>query len=345
MPRQCPEADYGLKVLRDAPSDLKSEEMLDIVAIHGMGAHPDDTGAVLKDGARDSKNPDSYVNWLTDQRLLPAVLPNARIMRYGYVSTWFGGEMVQTRSRKIAKGFLTSLLEARKIAPRRPLILIAHSYGGLVVLKVLANAAEIHPELYDSTAGLVFFGTPFCGAHSRLSQGAILDVLSCAEGDQISANRENLIELQPGAGPLLDLIDDYLNVARERGSPKTVCFYEQKETNVAASVDKTKMEKVLLVDEASASLDMAQKIPRACDHFGLNKFADPSVQAWQDLSRNLTTMAKPKMENSKQARAGVESERRSLPTQTFNNTGSFNNVHGFLQGNIQNHGNMNFAGR
>ena len=53
-----------------------------IVAIHGIGAHPDNTWN--KDvGTKESPQ---YVNWLEQSDMLPAAIPQVRIMRYGYES-------------------------------------------------------------------------------------------------------------------------------------------------------------------------------------------------------------------------------------------------------------------
>src|SRR5437868_5185587 len=75
----------------------------------------------------------------------------------------------------------------------RPLILIGHSFGGLILLKAraldtsMAHGADISqtlvdahterkrwPGIYDSTVGLIFLGTPFRGTHDSLSRGEIL---------------------------------------------------------------------------------------------------------------------------------------------------------------------------
>ena len=68
--------------------------------------------------------------------MLPAAFPTARILSYGYRSDWFGEAALNTRAATIAEGLLDELRTARKDAPLRPLIFIAHSFGGLVLLKV-----------------------------------------------------------------------------------------------------------------------------------------------------------------------------------------------------------------
>lgn len=55
-------------------------------------------------------------NWLTDPKMLPELAPNARIMRYGYKSQWYGTEEVETKKTyvyDIANAMLTALTELR----------------------------------------------------------------------------------------------------------------------------------------------------------------------------------------------------------------------------------------
>lgn len=90
--------------------------------------------------------------------MLPAAVPNARIMRYGYKSGWFGQDSIKQTTRSVAQKLLLALKRERKVRldsdlgdcllttslktifaqqhPHRPLIFVAHSFGGLVVLKV-----------------------------------------------------------------------------------------------------------------------------------------------------------------------------------------------------------------
>lgn len=78
--RPVTDDDIGLVVLRDAPADAAAP--IDIVAVHGLGAHPDDSWC-KNVGTRESPR---WVNWLVEESMLPTVAPQARIMRYGYQS-------------------------------------------------------------------------------------------------------------------------------------------------------------------------------------------------------------------------------------------------------------------
>ena len=82
-----------------------------IVAIHGLGAHPDDSWC-KNTGTRESPQ---WVNWLNDKSMLPVVAPNARIMRYGYESQWFGKEAMQQSASTVAERLLRTLKRKRKV--------------------------------------------------------------------------------------------------------------------------------------------------------------------------------------------------------------------------------------
>ncbi|KAF1928480.1 uncharacterized protein M421DRAFT_62386, partial [Didymella exigua CBS 183.55] len=155
------EDDIGLKLLRDAPAN--ASQIIDIVAIHGLGAHPDESWCANA-GTRESPQ---WVNWLNEENMLPALAPNARIMRYGYESQWFGKEIMQQSVSTVAERLLEALHRMRKDVWFRPLLFIAHCFGGLVVLKTLFKAQQFQEKwcgVFKSTTGLIFFGTPFRGA-------------------------------------------------------------------------------------------------------------------------------------------------------------------------------------
>ncbi|KAI1839870.1 hypothetical protein JX266_013920 [Neoarthrinium moseri] len=135
----------GIKILHEPPErDAGTvDAMVDIVAIHGIGAPPDDTWTYKRSGER--------TNWLVDASMLPKAVPNARIMR--------------TNVSDVAEMLLTELHFHRRDAAW-PIIFIAHSYGGLVLLQALRRSFD-NPEKWSNpfryTTGLAFFGTPFRG--------------------------------------------------------------------------------------------------------------------------------------------------------------------------------------
>lgn len=47
--------------------------------------------------------------------MLLAVVPRARIMRYGYESTWFGDDAIRQKASIVAQRLLLSLERKRKV--------------------------------------------------------------------------------------------------------------------------------------------------------------------------------------------------------------------------------------
>ncbi|OCK92232.1 uncharacterized protein K441DRAFT_640400 [Cenococcum geophilum 1.58] len=80
MVRPVTDDDIGLKVLREAPAE--AGQIIDIVTIHSIGDHPDDSWCKNVSTAESA----ARVNWLTKEDMLLAVAPNARIIQYGYKS-------------------------------------------------------------------------------------------------------------------------------------------------------------------------------------------------------------------------------------------------------------------
>lgn len=80
-----------------------------------MGAHPNYTWCEQVD----SDDGQVCVNhWLKDERFLPAAVPHARIMGYGYNSRWFGKDAIKTKMSDISQSFLVELKDCRKVSPR-----------------------------------------------------------------------------------------------------------------------------------------------------------------------------------------------------------------------------------
>lgn len=68
--------------------------------------------------------------------MLPAAIPKARIMAYGYESYWFGDDAVRQSLDSVASDLLDALGEERGNCLHRPLIFVGHCFGGLVIQQV-----------------------------------------------------------------------------------------------------------------------------------------------------------------------------------------------------------------
>jgi hypothetical protein len=112
--------EYDLAVL--FISTRKLTQTGSIVAIHGIGAHPDHTWS-KNVGTKEAPR---FVNWLSDGTMLPTVVPSARIMRYGYESAWFGCDAIGLSASEVAVRLLWSLVRERKVRRGRIDVRLSH---------------------------------------------------------------------------------------------------------------------------------------------------------------------------------------------------------------------------
>ena len=91
-------------------SDELTDYLSSIVAVHGLGAHPEFTWTVLNKQiqllqAQSSSNADHVsdkhrVNWLKDDGFLKDDFKKARIMTFGYNADWFVGAPMATAEQR-----------------------------------------------------------------------------------------------------------------------------------------------------------------------------------------------------------------------------------------------------
>ena len=94
-------------------------------------------------------------------------MPKLRSLIYGYDTKLFKSRSFQDLD-DIAWSFIVSLKEIRRsLSSANPVILLAHSLGGIVLKRALVLLAEeINAEekkILESVKGLVFFGVPHRG--------------------------------------------------------------------------------------------------------------------------------------------------------------------------------------
>lgn len=110
---------------------------------------------------------EGHLFWPKD--LLPIQYPNARILVYGYdtrVTNYLSRSTNENSVHSHSKDLLASLAASRQL--QRPLVLIAHSLGGIIVKHMLAiSSHSTEDRLKDvvaSTAAVIFLGTPHRGS-------------------------------------------------------------------------------------------------------------------------------------------------------------------------------------
>ncbi|XEU94786.1 hypothetical protein FSHL1_000070 [Fusarium sambucinum] len=145
---------YGFTPLHSEFSE-NSEKTLDIIALSGLNGHA--FGSFKHKG-------DQYM-WLRDD--LPISIPNCRVFIYGYNTQLEESTSFQSlEDIGIAfKDGLKHLVKAnQKRGHLKPLVLLGHSLGGLVIKEALCHLSEVRTAgdeiVLKSLRSIMLFGTP-----------------------------------------------------------------------------------------------------------------------------------------------------------------------------------------
>ncbi|KAN0072864.1 Alpha/Beta hydrolase fold [Elaphomyces granulatus] len=261
--------DRGFTVLVDPDNPI-----VDIVFVHGFTGHPKETWTRRAKGSRQVE-----VYWPRD--LLPQTAPDARILTYGYdtkIRHFTTGPVSQNTVHDHGWEFLCGLEELRCNQPLRPLLLVAHSLGGLVVKEALRKSRDcksVKPHLHNivrSVVGVLFFGTPHRGANPLgLIRGTLTNL---AKGFGFRLNDRIVDTLMPG-GEHLNMNIEFASLIRQ-GKWIIYCFQEEYGLQRLLS-------KKVVDDESSSLRDPAIETKRhiSSNHLNMCQFSgteDPEYQ-------------------------------------------------------------------
>ena len=77
--------------------------------------------------------------------MLAAVMPRARIMRYGYESQWFGDDAIRQKASTVAQRLLLSLERKKKVYPL-PLSVVPYSVYSRIGMA--SSPSDLHRALF-----------------------------------------------------------------------------------------------------------------------------------------------------------------------------------------------------
>lgn len=251
-----------------------------------MGAHPEDCWKSAKTGW----------NWTTNEDGIIKDFPRARVLLYMYDSAWIGNLKVKNYISNIAMSLLICLRSLRDDCKTRPIALIGHSMGGLVVAKAVTYAESRNAEfplMFEAISATVFFGTPFGGA-TAASAAAMFAPFAEWLGQ---ANASKLLDFMAiGSEALRELKDEFTRlVAKLDRQIHVLCFWETHPTDITdmvrlpslfayAKVILPKTATILVTDE-SATLFGLPKFSISSNHRDLVKFQGPRDKIWAQLVR------------------------------------------------------------
>ena len=124
--------------------------------------------------------------WVRDALSLD--MPNARVFLYGYDTTLPASKSFQSIPN-IAHAFINNLYASLWTTPwPKPILLLAHSLGGIVVKEAVVAMAEISAAKLELFKGGIFFGVPSAGmeiSHLRVivNEQPNKELLECLSSD------------------------------------------------------------------------------------------------------------------------------------------------------------------
>ncbi|RKL27770.1 hypothetical protein BFJ72_g12898 [Fusarium proliferatum] len=208
---------FGITTLYAPPLD---DHKVDVIAISGLGGH---AFGSFKERSGD------YM-WLRDS--LPSAItkdtgePMARVMIYGYESSVAQSKSTQTLEC-LATSFRDSLLPLANIQIVRPIILVGHSLGGLIIKQTLIllskSKTEEYKRLVRAVYGIVFFGVP----HDGMDISSLIPMV----GD--GPNRFLVESISHINSQLSTQQQEFHKSLGNKGDMEIVCFYETLESPTA----------------------------------------------------------------------------------------------------------------
>lgn len=207
----------GITILHAPVAD--EDHQIDVLAVSGLGSHPFGSFVHKEDGNM----------WLTKN--LPRNIPTARVMIFGYESRLQKSTSL-VQLDELASSLQGALSRLLCLDKKKPLLLIGHSLGGLLVKQALIRIAEPEsdfefsfPNLHDMIFGVLLFGAPNDG----------LDVESLVPMVNDQPNRSLLESLRPNS-MLLKQQKESFSMFLERTNLQLICFYETELSPTAAQV-------------------------------------------------------------------------------------------------------------
>lgn len=186
-----------------------------ILVVPGLGSHPFGSFVSKDDGHM----------WLCDELIRDA--PGARIMIYGYGSALQASQSV-ARLGDLARSLQICMCYLLQCEPSKPIILIAHSLGGLLVKEALIQTFQSPSEskLLELVNGCLFFGVPNDG----------MDITSLVPMVQDGPNRLLLQSLEDINPETLRIQKKSFSVVLDQTKLELFCFYETELSPTAAKV-------------------------------------------------------------------------------------------------------------
>jgi len=265
---------YGIQEIW-RPTGVEPE--VDIVAVHGLNGDARKTWTAKKSG----------ICWLNHPDFLPRFVKNARVLVWGYnasFSTLVGSEPSKDRVHHHAQTLVANLSANRRLCQmtNRPIIFLCHSLGGVIVKRALCysetrRGSRISHEynIFASTYGILFFGTPHMGSSKATWLGYLQRVSSMFKKPMSPAGSgSDLVAALEHQSETLQNINDFFVPLMKNFS--IYFFWEQEKTDLHGMG----RDYIVNTDSAAPTYDETERAGIAATHSGMVKFETPSDQGF-----------------------------------------------------------------
>ena len=251
--------------------------LFDVVAIHGLSSTWQDTW---------SSQPQSR-SWLRD--LLPKEIPNARVWTYGYdVREHISHDLIASRSQSLLDSF-----ETQREDPKRPVIFIAHSLGGIVLQDALQKSSN---ALRNSIHGIVFLGLPQFGCRLKIWERFLVAIEKGLNQTPPSSQTTSRNVLQLG----LINVGFIEWLPQQSFAHRIVCFYEVLPVTKIGivgpiifyiiSIGLYPNRQVQIVEKEFATIPYCDSIALYANHFSMTKFPTGTDRQYQTVMQSVRMM-------------------------------------------------------
>ena len=215
------------------------------------------------------------------QDLLVGDFPAARIMTFGYDVDVAGLLTIASSNRLYGHGqsLAYALVSQREKCSAKPILFIAHGFGGLVCKQALILSTQVDGlwQISSCAVGIIFMGTPHYGSSLSSHGERLARYINTAH----TAKRET-VETNPGPNDLQRVGAEFQSMLR-RGdiSLKVFCFYETKQMNDAVG---------RIVEEHSAVLRDYKNCSIDANHFNMAKFSGRLDGGYEHIQALITSL-------------------------------------------------------
>ncbi|KAI0420494.1 hypothetical protein F5X98DRAFT_29554 [Xylaria grammica] len=250
--------------------DAGENAVVDVFAIHGLGSNPASAWAYRDNGTE--------IRWLKDVLPKEPGFVNIRVVMVNHQTKW-NANTADASFEEHAEMILRDVESVYKSGKNRPIIFIAHSFGGLLLKRTLLLAKLKSSPVAAMTRGILFLGVP----HSGTGVTFFASLLSCTAYWRGSST--TLLEyMTPGSEHLMSLETDFYNTYAHPHSSHPflpyICDFQEMRPERLGTLDLGPT-----VDRNAGRSSHGNVVKLDTDHRGLNKFRSTQDPNFRRFSR------------------------------------------------------------